>query len=429
MDYKLFFKPANQGLLALVIIATTVTAGIAVYGVANFGKISNAATEEITEIDPAPSKITALGRLEPATEIIKLSAPLSLDGDRIAKILFQEGDTVKTGEIIAILYSHNKLEQTVLQAEKEVRVAKARLAQIQAGAKLGDIQAQKANLERIKAQYEGDKNAQQENIARIEAQWQGDRIAQQATINKLNAQLNNAKSEYARYQKLYKEGAISNSLIDGKKLDLETAQQQLSEAEAVFNRINTTASKQLAEAKVGLNRIQKTSQKQINQAQGTLNSIAEVRPVDVKLAETEVDSAIARLNSAKTDLEAAFIRAPITGQILKIHSHVGEKISESGIADFAQTQQMLAVAEVYQTDISKVKIGQIATITSPTFSGDLKGKVTQIGLQVNRQNVFSNQPGENLDSRVIEVKIKLNTEDSQKVAGLTNLQVDTIIEL
>ncbi|WP_353928968.1 ABC exporter membrane fusion protein [Okeanomitos corallinicola TIOX110] len=429
MNYKLLFKPANPGLIALVLVATTITSGIAVYGVSRFSKVSNATTGELTETTPIPSKVTALGRLEPATEVIKLSAPLALDGDRVAKILFKEGDIVKTGEIIAILDSRDKLQNAVLQAEKEVRVATAKLEQIKAGAKLGDIQAQTANLERIKAQYEGDKNAQQENIAQIEAQWQGDRIAQQATINKLTAELNNAESEYQRYQKLYAEGAVSNSLIDSKLLNLETAKQQLSESQAVLNRINTTASKQLAAAKVALNRINKTSNKQINEAQATLNSIAEIRPVDVNLAKTEVDSAIANLNRAKTDLEAAFIRAPMTGKILKIHTRIGEKISESGIADFAQTEQMLAVAEVYQTDISKIKLGQNAIIRSPSFTGELRGKVTQIGLQVNRQNVFSNQPGENLDSRVIEVKIRLNSEDSKKVANLTNLQVQTAIEL
>jgi HlyD family secretion protein len=68
-------------------------------------------------------------------------------------------------------------------------------------------------------------------------------------------------------------------------------------------------------------------------------------------------------------------------------------------------------------------------ITSQAFSGKLRGTVSQIGLQVNRQNVFSNQPGENLDRRVIEVKIRLQTEDSQRVAGFTNLQVQTAIEL
>jgi HlyD family secretion protein len=429
MSYKLLLKPGKQGLIVLVLAATAITAGIVIYGIYNFSKIGNAATGELTETGAIPSKVTALGRLEPETEVIKLSAPLALDGDRVEKILFKEGNIVKAGEVIAILTSRYALENAVQQAEKQVRVAQAKLEQIKAGAKTGEIQAQKANLERIKAQYEGDKNAQQQNIARIEAQWQGDRIAQQATINKLTAELNNAESEYQRYQQLYSEGAISNSLIDSKRLNVETAKQKLSEAKAVIERINSTATKQLAEAKVALNRINTTSNKQISEAKATLNSIAEVRPVDVNLAQTEVESAIADLKRAQTELQAAFIRAPMTGKILKIHTRVGEKISESGIADFAQTEQMLAVAEVYQTDISKIKIGQKAVIISPTFTGELLGEVAQIGLQVNRQNVFSNQPGENLDSRVIEVKIKLTPEDSKKVAGLTNLQVQTAIEL
>ncbi|MFM5981781.1 MAG: ABC exporter membrane fusion protein [Sphaerospermopsis kisseleviana] len=429
MSYKLLLKPGNQGLIVLVLAATAITAGIAIYGISNFSKIGNATTGELTETGAIPSKVTALGRLEPETEVIKLSAPLALDGDRVEKILFKEGNIVKTGEVIAILTSRYALENAVQQAEKQVRVAQAKLEQIKAGAKTGEIQAQTANVERIKAQYEGDKNAQQQNIARIEAQWQGDRISQQATINKLTAELNNAESEYQRYQQLYSEGAISNSLIDSKRLNVETAKQQLSEAKAVIERINSTATKQLAEAKVALNRINTTSNKQISEAKATLNSIAEVRPVDVNLAQTEVESAIADLKRAQTELQAAFIRAPMTGKILKIHTRVGEKISESGIADFAQTEQMLAVAEVYQTDISKIKIGQKAVISSPTFTGELLGEVAQIGLQVNRQNVFSNQPGENLDSRVIEVKIKLTPEDSRKVAGLTNLQVQTAIEL
>jgi len=90
---------------------------------------------------------------------------------------------------------------------------------------------------------------------------------------------------------------------------------------------------------------------------------------------------------------------------------------------------MMAVAEVYQTDISKIKLGQKATITSQGFTGELKGIVQQIGLQVKRQNVFGDQPGENLDSRIIEVKIRLNPEDSKRVSGLTNLQVQTAIKL
>jgi HlyD family secretion protein len=429
MSQKLLFKSGNQGIIALLIAATAITAGIAIYGISNFGQVGKKPAPELEETASISQKVTALGRLEPETEVISLSAPLDLDGDRVAQVLVREGDRVKARQVVAVLDSRDKLQNAVLQAEKQVRVSQAKLEQIKAGAKSGDIQAQFASVERITAQSQGDKKQQQENIARIEAQWQGDRIAQEATINKLAAELNNAEVESQRYQQLYSEGAISNSVIDSKRLNVETAKQQLGEAKAVLNRINATAKKQLSEARVALNRINTTGNKQISEAKATLNSIAEVRSVDVKLAQTEVESAIAILKRAQIDLEATYIRAPMTGQILKIHTRAGEKIDNPGIADFAQTDQMLAIAEVYQTDINKIKLGQKAVVSSQAFTGELQGTVTQIGLQVNRQNVFSNQPGENLDSRVIEVKIRLDPEDSKRVGGLTNLQVQTAIEL
>ena len=429
MSYKLSFKSPSPGLIGLMLAATAIPLGIVIYGVSHFGQLGKTSVTESKPIVPVPQAVTALGRLEPETEIIKLSAPLALDGDRILELLVKEGDTVKVGQVIAILQSRNQLKNAVIQSTKQVEVAKAKLAQIKAGAKLGEIQEQSAIVERIKAQYAGDRQAQEENIARISAQWEGDRIAQTATINKLTAELKNAESEYQRYEKLFSEGAISNSVIDSKRLNVETAKQTLSESQAILNRINTTANKQLAEAKVALNRIDNTSNKQIRETQAKLNSIAEVRPVDVQLGQTEIESAIANLNRAKTELEAAYIRAPMAGQIIKIHTRVGEKIDKEGIADFAQTNKMMAVAEVYQTDISKVKLGQKAIITSQGFSGKLQGTVQQIGLQVNRQNVFSDQPGENLDSRIVEVKIRLTPEDSKKVSALTNLQVQTAIKL
>ncbi|MBO1050334.1 MAG: ABC exporter membrane fusion protein [Dolichospermum sp. DEX182a] len=429
MSYKLSFKSPSPGLIGLMVAATTIPVGIIIYGVSNFGQMGKTSVTESKPIVPIPQIVTALGRLEPETEVIKLSAPLALDGDRISQLLVKEGDNVKVGQVIAILQSRDLLKNALIQSMKQVEVAKAKLAQIKAGAKSGEIQEQSAIVDRVKAQYTGDKQAQAENIARISAQWEGDRIAQTATINKLTAELKNAESEYQRYQQLFSEGAISNSVIDSKRLNVETAKQILNESQAVLKRINTTANKQLSEAKIALNRINNTSNKEISEAKAKLNSIAEIRPVDIELARTEVDSAIANLNRAKTELEAAYIRAPMTGQIIKIHARVGEKIDNPGVADFAQTNTMMVVAEVYQTDISKIKLGQKAIITSQGFTGELKGVVQQIGLQVKRQNVFGDQPGENLDGRIVEVKILLTPEDSKKVSGLTNLQIQTAIKL
>nr|MDZ8059821.1 ABC exporter membrane fusion protein [Nostoc sp. EkiNYC01] len=428
MRGNLLFKTANKKLLGLIITATAITGGIVVYGISQFGQVGQTASPEPIVTTSVP-KVTALGRLEPEAEVISLSAPLVLDGDRVMEIRVKEGDIVKVGQIIAILDARARLETAVLQAEKQVRVAQAKLDQVKAGVKAGEIQAQQVSIERLQAQSQGNKIEQREAIARIEAQWQGDRIAQAATIKKLEAELNNAQAEYQRYQKLYSEGAISNSLFDSKHLSVETAKQLLDEAKAVLTRINSTASRQLAEAKFSLARINATGTKQVSEAKATLNSIAEVRPVDVQAAKMEVENVLAALKHAQTDLQSAYIKAPITGQILKIHTRVGEKISDNGIADMAQTEQMIAVAEVYQTDIGKVKLGQSAVVTSQAFNGELHGEVFHIGLQVNRQNVFSNEPGKNLDSRVVEIKIRLNPEDSKKVAYFTNLQVQTAIEI
>jgi HlyD family secretion protein len=417
-----------------------------------------------TPATPPPAKqIVGLGRLEPAGGIIKLSAPLALDGDRVKELRVQEGSKIRAGQIIAVLDSVDRLQATLIHERQQVAIAQAKLAQIKAGAKPGELVAQRATISRtqiqtegetttqqkaigrIKAQWDGDKAAQVEAIARIKAQWDGDRAAQSAAIGKFQVELANARSELNRYQQLAQQGAISQSLLDSKKLAVASFGQQLREAEAIRARIENTSSKQLNEAQKILARIQSTNRQQLQEAdaalakiQGTgkgqiieaqanLTRIAEVRPIDIQAAQAEVQSAIATQNRAQTELERAYIRTPSAGEVLKINTRMGEKVTDKGIVDLAQTAEMIVVAEIYQTDIDLVKLGQKATITSPSFSGELTGVVDRLGSQVNRQNVFSDRPGENLDRRVIEVKIKLNPNDSKRVSSLTNLQVQAAI--
>lgn len=392
MSFQVFLKPANRLMLALAIAATAITAGTIFYGISHFAALQSSTAQTVTPL-PTLKKITALGRLEPQTEVSQLSAPVTLDGDRIVEILVKQGDKVKKGQIVAILDSRDRLQAALGEAKQKVSVAQSRLAQVKAGAKIGEIQAQEST------------------IVRLQAELRGEVAAQDAAIARLQSELRNARSEFTRNQQLHQEGAISNSVIDSKRLVLESAEARLREASS------------------GQNRTVDTLQAQISEAKATLSRIAEVRPVDVQAAQTDVDSAIAAVKRTETELAQAYVRAPMDSQILKIHARLGEKIGDSGIADLGQTDQMVAVAEVYQTDITKIQLGQQATITGQAFSGELRGTVSQIGLQVNRQNVFSNQPGENLDRRIIEVKIRLNLEDSKQVTGLTNLQVQTAIQM
>jgi HlyD family secretion protein len=91
---------------------------------------------------------------------------------------------------------------------------------------------------------------------------------------------------------------------------------------------------------------------------------------------------------------------------------------------------MYVVAEVYETDIKKVRLGQSVTITGEAFTGKLTGTVTDIGLQVGRQNIFNTNPGSDTDNKIVDVKIRIDkSADNQRVSSLTNLQVQALIQL
>lgn len=57
------------------------------------------------------------------------------------------------------MHASDRLQTAVLQAQQQVRVAQAKLAQVQAGANAGEIQAQQASVERLQAQSQGDRIA------------------------------------------------------------------------------------------------------------------------------------------------------------------------------------------------------------------------------------------------------------------------------
>lgn len=391
MNFKPLSKPAKRRTLALVVAATAITGSIVLHGISRF--ISPRQPLAATETAPTIQQITALGRIEPATEVVKVSVPAALSNDRVVSLLVQRGDRVQAGQIIAVMDSRDRLQSALLEAQAQVKVVQAELAKVKAGAKSGEISAQKAE------------------IARLQQELKGEVTTQRSTVARRQAEVNIASADYQRYWSLYQEGAIAAAELDQKRLILETAQAQLNEASA-----------QAAQSA-------NTLQEQTRQARATLNQIAEVRPVDVQAAQSEVDKAIASVNKANADLAEAYIRAPIAGRIIDIYAQPGETVREEGIADLGETVEMQAVTEVYQTDVAQVYTGQTAVITSDSFPDQLWGTVDQVGLQVIQQEVSSGEAGENLDRKVVEVRIQLNPEDSQRVATLTNLQVRVAIQL
>ncbi|OCQ98482.1 ABC transporter permease [Oscillatoriales cyanobacterium USR001] len=502
-------KSISNSSKPIILLATSFCAAIAIFGfwqVSQLSKqkesVSTAALPASTPTSVAPKAVTALGRISPKGEVIKVAAPSQSEGGKIEQLRVEEGDFVREGQVIAILDSRDRLKASLEQAEKEVKFQLAELAKIKAGAKTGEIAAQQAEIARLEAQYQTSTKGQQAKVARLEAQLQrqtevaeanlaklqaqlqrqtqveeakvgnleaqlrGEIATQNATINRLNAELKNAQAEYKRNQELYETGAISASAYDTKRLTMETAQEKIKEAKANLKRTTQTLQQQINEAqanlaqtietgeaeinqakaelnqtletvaqevnqaKAELNQIEETAPEQINQAKATLDKIAEIRPEDVQAASAAVERAIAAQEKAQAEFDLSSVKAPNDGQILKINTRQGERIStEKGIVDLGRTTQMYVIAEIYETDIERIRRGQRATITSSAFTGSLEGTVDLIGKQIGKKDVLNTDPAADTDARVVEVKIRLDPEASKKVSDLTNLQVEVKISL
>jgi HlyD family secretion protein len=418
-------------------------------------------------LQPAITAVTSLGRLEPFGEVIKISAPSSQSGKgTIAQLLVKEGDRVTKGQIIAVLDNRQRLEASLAKAQEDAKVSQSNLVKVKAGAKQGEIGAQKAEIDRLKSQLQGYRDTYVATKARLQAQlkWEpaaqagkieslnaqlaGEKPTQVATIRRLQSQLKNTEVDYKRYQQLYAERAIEATKLDAKRLEVDTIGQQIAEAQSKYNqtvatlnqqiienkatqnKIISNAQQQLAEAQANYNTSVATTNQQIAAAQATLSKIAEVRPVDVAGAQAELARAQATTRQARAELTEAYVRAPIAGEILKIHTHAGESPGDKGIVEMGQTSQMVAVAEVYESDVRKLRVGQSATIKSESgaFSQNLKGTVKYIGLQIGKQDVLNTDPAADSDSRVVEVKIALDPTDSNIVKGLTNSKVAVTID-
>jgi HlyD family secretion protein len=337
-------------------------------------------------------QVVALGKLIPQGEVIKLSVANAQDS-RVNQILVNEGDRVEKGQVIAILQGLENRQRDLEAATKEVELAQAKLAQVVAG------ESKQAAIA-----------AQQANISRLESQLRNEVVQRQAAIASAKAQLKQAQLTFNRNQSLQQQGAVSTQAFDQTKEGLDMAQANLKE--------------RLAQ----LGNTQQTLKQEITQEGQNLALLKEIRPVDVRVAEVEVEKAMIAVDKIKADLEDTRVKVPISGQILRINTRVGEQVNtEQGIVELGRTEQMYAIAEVYETDIGKVSIGQSAIVSSEYggFTGKLKGTVEHLGLQVGQKQLTESteDPTQDENSRIVEVKVRINPEDSKKVAGLTNMKV------
>lgn len=415
-------------------IMTVLALGLVVTGGTIFYGLKSTKTS-VSENPPSPSPavksldkgvVSALGRIEPVGEVIKLSPAPSMGGAKIARLLVPEGAKVKANQVIAVMDDYDRKVAALITAREAVKVARANLAIVTAGAKAGEIQAQRAEFNRSKAEFEQKQAINKAAYNSLVKELEGEKIEQEATIARLEAELRQASNDFRRYRILAEEGAFPLADLEQRGLNVATAKQRLEEAQARLMKTEATLAEKIREQKAIAAKDQVTLYQQAREAEANLFKVAEVRKVDVLKAESELNLALAQFNEAKADIDTALVKSPIDGQILKIYARPGEKVKDTdGVADIGRTDQMMVVAEVYESDIQRIKAGQPALIKSEngSFPDELEGQVRVIGLKIGKKDVLDTDPSADIDARVVEVKILLSPESSKKVAGLTYANV------
>lgn len=228
-------------------------------------------------------------------------------------------------------------------------------------------------------------------LAQTRDSVEASRLEAEANRDSALSSLAQAQTDFDRSQRLFDQGITSQAALDLAQTELTNAQRALQRLEATLSRF--------------------TNGDERDQA-------------DIVLSEQTLASARADLARANSDLQRAQISAPTVGVILSINARIGEKPGEEGIATLANTDQMTAELEVYQSDIARVTLGQSVQLSGAALGQQpLAGIVQRIGLEVGRQTLIADDPAANTDARVVTVSVLLDEASTARAARLTGLEV------
>ncbi len=356
-------------------------AGTSGQGSAARGKRDRSAGNATSERGPV-----ALGRLEPAGKVIDVSA---LPGDRLDGLAVEENAEVRKNDPLATLDSR-LLRELELQACRSQRLeAESRRA---AEEKLADARVAAAKVALNQARnHESDLRVEESKVA----------------VLRQNLAL--AQATKRRLEELASTEIVSPQELEEQNLAVAKAQAEVKAAELALEKGREAGKLAVAAAEAEL-------EAALAAKRQTLSTIA-------------VESLKKREELAQAQWDRTILRSPIDGTVLKIFLRPGEAVGPAPILQIADRRRMVALAEVYEADVKRIRLGQQARILSRAFpspydDSGLVGTVSRIGKTIARPELKSLDPLAPADRHVIEVRVDLDAADSQVAGDFIHLQVE-----
>ena len=141
------------------------------------------------------------------------------------------------------------------------------------------------------------------------------------------------------------------------------------------------------------------------------------------------DQLLGRIDAGTAGGAASNVRAPISGTIIQNNTHIGEYVSSLQVPTLAlimDPKLIYVTANIDETDLNRIKIGQPVNITIDQFKGkNFTGKVKSMGQAA--ADAFSFLPAQTSGTftkveKRIQVKIEFSSVDTKLLPG-TNATV------
>jgi HlyD family secretion protein len=163
------------------------------------------------------------------------------------------------------------------------------------------------------------------------------------------------------------------------------------------------------------------------EAQATLETLLSARPEDLALAEAEFAAAEAAVTRARAEAAMARLRAPIAGTVLRVIARAGERVPTDGVLEMADLSAIDVVADVFETDLPRLRPGAAAEVLVPGEPRRFAATVREIGWQVRRITQAGTDPVAAVDARTVEVRLALGADGVAALARRSNMQVQVAI--
>lgn len=278
------------------------------------------------------------------------------------------------GQVAAVLVGDT---QSVRQGQVLVRIddRDARIA----------LASAEAELARAQRQFNETRATGGGLLAQVDAR-DAEIVRARAQLASADADTTRAKVDYERRRALSASGAVSGD-------ELTSATNRLAGAQAA-----------VALARAGLT--QATSTKAA--AQGTY-SANQALTRGISAGESpEVLAARARVDQARLDLERTIIHAPLNGIVTRRAVQVGQRLAPGATAMMiVPTAQMYVDANFKEAQLTRVKPGQKAVLTSDLYGGDVKYHGRIVGFAGGTGASFALIPAQNATGNWIKVVQRL----------------------